>query len=112
MANVVFLDPVAYVQGKISRKHSKVVYSRLKATGKVYTSIRGERSGEPSATELAQREKFRVVNAAVNVRMADPTKQAADKAAFRAQSKYSTLRGMLFSRAWEGYADGAVVWDD
>lgn len=112
MANVVFLDPVAYVQGKISRKHSKVIYSRMKATGAIYTSIRGERTTEPKASEIAQRTKFAVVSAAVNERMADTTKQAADKAAFKAQSKYTSVRGMLFGRAWELYDNGSVTWDD
>ena len=114
MAKVVYLDPIARLDGKISRKHSKVIYNYRKDTGAMYTSMQGERSVPLSANEAAVRNKFRIVSAAVRLRIADTSKTAADTVAFKAQSRYATFRGFLFARAWSLYDDtsSTVIWDD
>lgn len=113
MAKVTYLDPIAYLSGRVSKKHSQVIYNHRQDTGANYTSMRGERQTEPSASELAKRDKFRVVSAAVRARLNDATATAADKAAFKAQHKYPTFRGYLFATAWNLYdaQTQSVVWD-
>ena len=113
MAKVVYLDPIARLDGKISRKHSRVIYNYRKDTGAMYTSMQGERSTPVKPEEIAQRTKFRVVSQAVRLRLADTTKTAADAAAFKAQSTYPTFRGFMFARAWSLYDDtsSTVIWD-
>ena len=59
------------------------------------------RSTQPTAKEQTVRTKFAAVSTAVNTRLNDPTKQAADLAAFNAQKDTAggktTMRSYLWS---------------
>ncbi len=113
MAKVQYLDPIAYLSGRVSKKHSQVVYNHRSDTGANYTSMRGERTTEPKPAELAARAKFKVVHAAVNARIRNTDTLATDTLAFRKQSKYATFRGFLFAQAWALYDEQSkeVVWE-
>lgn len=58
------------------------------------------RSTEPSADELAVRSKFSAVSAAVSARMQDPSKKAADLAAFNAQKDVKGGKTTMRSYIW------------
>ena len=58
------------------------------------------RSTEPSADELAVRSKFSAVSAAVSPRMQDPSKKAADLAAFNAQKDVKGGKTTMRSYIW------------
>ena len=58
------------------------------------------RSSEPSADELAVRSKFSAVSAAVSARMQDPSKKAADLAAFNAQKNTKGGKTTMRSYIW------------
>lgn len=58
------------------------------------------RSTEPSADELAVRSKFSAVSAAVSARMQDPSKKAADLAAFNAQKNTKGGKTTMRSYIW------------
>ena len=49
------------------------------------------------------RTKFAAVGEAVRARMIDPTKMAADQAAFLEQSKYKRMWGFLWNLEWQAY---------
>lgn len=58
------------------------------------------RSTEPSADELAVRSKFSAVSAAVSARMQEPSKKAADLAAFNAQKNTKGGKTTMRSYIW------------
>lgn len=51
--------------------------------------------------EAAARQKFTQAVEATRARLIDPTKMAADQAAFLAQDKYPTIYGFVFSQEYE-----------
>ena len=65
------------------------------------------RSTPVSADEVTHRTKFAVVSAAVNARLKDPTKQADDLAAFKAQKNTAggktTMRAYIWALEAEAY---------
>ena len=66
-----------------------------------------KRDSAPSASELAAREKFATVSAAVSARAKDLSKMAADKAAFIAQKDIpggrTTMKSFLWKLELEAY---------
>ena len=114
MALTHYIDVVQCLHGKISKKHGKTIFCKRKASGRCYTQLREGRSTAPSSDELAQRNKFKVCVQAAATRLQDPTKVSGDLAKFKAQEKYTTLRGYLAARAFKNYDDSTqtVVWDD
>ena len=58
------------------------------------------RSTPVSADEVTHRTKFAAVSAAVNARLKDPTKQAADLAAFNAQKNTAGGKTAMRSYIW------------
>ena len=115
MGKVYFIDPIEHISGKIAKKF-QTIYNFRRASGRKYTSVRGERTASIKPGELEVQQKFRTIIAAVNTRAQDMSKMAADQAAFERQKaaggKYTTLRGFLFGKAYENYNDetGAVTW--
>lgn len=108
---VTTLAPFDTVSGSIGKRKSnpsrKAFISNLRKAGMsatlngapfMFLSLRqNDRSTALSAKESAWRETFAEVVVAVDARMKDPVHIAADQAAFKAQSKYKTLRQYLFS---------------
>ena len=106
MGKVVFEDPVDYISGKISKK-KQTVFNRRRASDKRYTQVRGERNGDPTPIELAQRERFRIVREAAQERMMDVEKVTVDRAEWRAAlkkgDKHTTLFGFVFAKCYKYY---------
>ena len=65
------------------------------------------RSTPVKASEIQQRQRFAAISAAVNTRLKDPSKMAADDAAYRAQKNTAggkkTLRSYIWSLEMEAY---------
>ena len=109
MGKVHCLDPVDYISGKISKKFI-TVYNRRRAGDRRYTSVHGDRGTLPSADELAQRLKFKVVRQAAIDRSMNLSHLTYDQMDFIAERKakgsafkYSTYRGWLFAKAYKCY---------
>ena len=107
MAGIIhYLAPVDNASGKIFGKKQKWVAVRRKI-GKRQRgcSVTGERVAPVTTGEINQRQKFSAVSKATLARLKNAEFVAADMAAFAAQTKYSTLRGYVFSQEWEAYGE-------
>ncbi len=99
MAQITYLSPVKNVSGKLY-KADKIIYQVRRApTSNLamienpnYTSVVGKRSTPYSDAEKAAQQRFGKICRKTNERLNDASKQAADIAAFKAQSLYTTLR--------------------
>ncbi len=99
MAKITYIAPVKTVSGKLS-KADKVIYMvRRAATSNqemienpCYSSTCGKRSTPFSDSEKAAQTRFGKICVATNERLNDAQKQAADIAAFKSQSVYTTIR--------------------
>ena len=97
MGKVTYMFPVADVCGKID-KTSRVVFAHRGNTK--YTMMQGTRTTPVTEDELARQEKFASVVTRTRARLLDPTKMAADQAAFAAQTKYKSLYQYVFNQEW------------
>ena len=106
MAEVFYEDPIEHLSGKISKK-KQTIYNYRRSSRKKYTSARDERLAPPSAAELAQREKFKVVRKAADDRLIDPNYIPMDQVQFRkeikAGAKYTTMQGWLIAKGFKLY---------
>ncbi len=99
MAKITYIAPVKTVSGKLA-KNDKVIYMvRRAATSNTemienpcYSSTCGVRSTPYSDAEKAAQTRFGKICVKTTERLNDATKQAADIAAFKAQTLYTTLR--------------------
>ena len=86
--------PFQDLRGRICR-HSQIIYKAVNGTR--YTSVLcNPYKGEPSAAQLAQRNKMR--EAIANLQKLSATELAAYKESFKAQTKYRTLRGYMIAQ--------------
>lgn len=99
MGKPVFLDPIDYISGKISKKF-RTIYNRRKDNDRRYTQVRGERTSQPSTKELKARERFAAVAGMVRTRRADLTRIVADQEAFLAQKDTAGGRKTIKSYYW------------
>ena len=108
MAKIKTIRPIESISGKL-KKSDKVGFAVRKATAKNFTVTRDDWkqhiSPAKQAAVLAQQAKFRAVSQLAHLRMKDPNKRLLDEAAFKAQSKYSTLFGYIFHDEWLSYED-------
>ncbi len=99
------MELLSSLSGKLC-EHSDISFCKRGDT--MYTQKRcNERNYNTnplSTKEVAHREKFAAVRAAVMARKVDPTKLAADQAAFKAQKKYKTMYSFLWNLEWEAYS--------
>ena len=93
MARVSFEFPIADVCGKVGNSKEGFAHRN----GKPFTVMYGSRTTVAGENELALRAKFAAAVKATRTRMQDPTQMAKDQAAFKAQSRYTTLYGYVFS---------------
>ena len=99
MAQITFYRPIKNVSGKLF-KSDKIIYQVRRAPtsnqamidNPNYTSVCGVRSTPFSDSEKAAQLRFGKICMATNARLNDAQKQAADIAAFKSQSQYTTLR--------------------
>lgn len=108
MAKVTYIDPVKTVSGKLSKKSKVTFMVRKAATSNAamlenpnYTHVPGKRTTPVSQSEYAYRQRFGKICKATMSRLKDPEHQAADQAAFKAQTQYKTLRQYV----WHQVAD-------
>ena len=108
MAQVVYLDPIDHVSGKLSKK-SRVTYmysdGRNNEANKErrYTQIRGKRKTPYTADELARFDKFAAVSRAVAAVMHNPQSLQTAQTEFAAQTTYKKLRNYVWHREWTNY---------
>ena len=100
MGKVVFEDPIHHISGKIAKKF-RTIYNYMKATGLKFTSVRGERTSQPNATELALRERFTEVSAMVRTRRKDLNKISQDQLDFIAQKDLATGKKTMRAYLWK-----------
>ena len=75
-------------------EHSDVYFRTNKQTGKTTTGkLCNPSAKEPSAAQIAAKERFRKVQAAVRTILADPTEKAKLQAEYKAQTKFGSLFG-------------------
>ena len=102
-----YLAPIDTASGKIFGQNQKFIAVTRKYGKKLRgCSVSGERNYNThpvTSKEAAIRTKFTTVAEAVRARMIDPTKMAADQAAFLAQSKYKRMWGFLWNLEWQAY---------
>ena len=102
MAKVDYTYPVDALHGKVKKEH-KVGFAKMRATGTKYTQSYGVRSTAVKPSEVQARQKFAQVSAATIARMRNISTIANDTRAWKAQSKYKTLRGWIFRQEWDSY---------
>ena len=95
MSSIKLEAPFQAFRGKIC-KHSKIIFAQRGQTQ--YTSqICNPRTKAYSEEELARQQKFATALTNANTALADATQKAAYETAFKAQSKYKTLRGYVIA---------------
>ena len=103
MSSIKLEAPFQAFRGKIC-KHSKIIFAQRGGTQ--YTSqICNPRTKAYSAEELARQQKFATALTNANTALADATQKAAYETAFKAQSKYKTLRGYVLAKEYEKLGD-------
>ena len=102
MSSIKLEAPFQAFRGKIC-KHSKIIFAQRGQTQ--YTSqICNPRTKAYSEEELARQQKFATALTNANTALADATQKAAYETAFKAQSKYKTLRGFVIAKEYEKLA--------
>ena len=102
MAKVEYAFPVEKLHGKIAKSH-KIGFAHRAASKLNYTQSYGVRTTKYSQAEIDHQTKFGAVAKAVNARLADPNQAPLDQMAFKAQSKYKTLRQYVWHICSEEY---------
>ena len=102
MAKVEYAFPVDKIHGKVA-KHHKIGFAHRVASKLNYTQSYGQRTTPVTQTEMDHRAKFAAVCIATNDRLIDPEQMPIDQMAFKAQSKYKTLRQYVFNQEWQAY---------
>ena len=102
MAKIDFQFPVDKVHGKLAKNH-KIGFAHRVASKLNYSTAYGVRSTAPTSKEIAHRKKFGEVAVQTTSRLKDPMHIAADQAAFKAQTKYKTLRQYVFNTLMAEY---------
>lgn len=92
-------SPWTDLGGKISKKHTKVIWAKNKF-GKRYTQILGARTTQPSTHELALRERFTAVRQMVLNRSRDLSKITQDQLAFIAQKDLASGKKTINAYLW------------
>lgn len=110
MARITPMDLIKSMQKKICM-HSDVYFRTNKQTGQTYTGkICNPSDKAPSPQQIAARNRFKKVAAAVRTVLNDPTEKAQLKAEFKAQSKYGSLFGYAMHKLNANYdANGDLI---
>ena len=98
MSKIKLEAPFKAFRGKIC-KHSDIIYKKMKNTN--YTSqICNPRTKPFTAAEIARQTNFKTAVAQASTILADPTQRATYETAFKAQDKYTTLRGYVIAQVY------------
>ena len=102
MSNIKLEAPFQAFRGKIC-KHSKIIFAQRGDTQ--YTSqICNPRTKAYSAEELARQTKFKTALTNASTALADATQRAEYETAYKAQTKYKSLRGYVIAKEYEKLA--------
>ena len=105
--SILYLAPVENASGKIfGKKQVFVAVRRVWGKRQKGCSVTGERDlkNHPvTQKELDLRKKFSAVSIATTNRLADAEQMPIDQMAFKAQTKYKTLRQYVFNQEWQAY---------
>ena len=108
MALIKYLNPIAFLRGKIA-KDQPVVYKHMNTANKDgekvnFTQLYTKPAPHAlSAAETNARIRFKAIAARVRVAMHDEQQLAAYKAQFAAQSAYKSLRKLVWENEAEAY---------
>ena len=103
MSSIKLEAPFQAFRGKIC-KHSKIIFAQRGETQ--YTSqICNPRTKAFSEAELARQNKFKTAITNANTALADATQRAAYETAYKAQTKYKSLRGYVIAKEYEKLGD-------
>ena len=94
MSKIKLEAPFREFRGKIC-KHSDIIYKEMYGT-QFTSQVCNPYTGEPSAAQTAQRERF--AQAKANVAALSSEEVAAYKEAFAKQRKYKTLQGYMLAQ--------------
>ena len=94
MSKIKLEAPFRQFRGKIC-KHSDIIYKEMNGT-QFTSQICNPYTGEPSAAQVAQKERF--AQAKANVQALSTEDVAAYKEAFAKQRKYKTLQGYMLAQ--------------
>ena len=100
------IKPMALIESMKKKvcEHSDVYFRTNKRTGKVYTGkLCNPSTKEPSAAQIAAKERFAKVQAAVRAILADPTEKAKLQAEYKSQTKYGSLFGYAMHKLNSNY---------
>ena len=97
--------PFDSIRGKFSGTDQIHFRNRTVDNATIGVRVKHPYSGEPSANQLACQTAFTTAQEAVKTAMADSTQLATYTKAFKAQKKYKTLRGYIFSKVYVAPTD-------
>lgn len=100
MATIKFVDIVESASGKLC-SHGTTIFMHKKASGRNYTSrICKPNTNPPTADQMQLQQIFANTITKVNLVMQDQAQVQTYKEQWKKQSKYSTLRGYIFSQVY------------
>lgn len=110
MAKITPMDLIKSMTSKVCM-HSDVYFRTNRQTGKTTTGKLCNPSDKaPSAQQIAVRERFAKVTAAIRLVLADPTEKAKLEAEFKSQTKYGSLFGYAMHKLNGNYdANGDLI---
>ncbi len=100
------IKPMALIESMRKKvcMHSDVYFRTNKQTGRTYTGkLCNPSEQQPSAAQIAAKNRFTKVVAAVRTILADPTEKAKLKAEFKAQTKIGSLFGYAMHKLNSNY---------
>jgi len=92
--------PFDSIQGRFSGTDQIHFRNRTIDNATIGVRMKHPSSGGNSADQIAARTAFTTAVTAVGTAMANTTQKATYTAAFKAQKKYKTLRGYIFSKVY------------
>jgi len=92
--------PFDSVQGRFSGSDQIHFRNRTVDNATIGVRVKHPNTGAGTAAQTAVRTAFTTAQAAVATALADSTQKASYTAAFKAQKKYKTLRGYIFSQVF------------
>ena len=98
MSKIKLEAPFRAFRGKIC-KHSEIIYKRVGNT-QFTSQICNPRTSDFSEEERTRQNRFRLAVAATKDILLDDTLRATATLEFKAQSKYTTLRGYIVAREY------------
>lgn len=102
MSKIILESPVKSITGKLSKSDNAYFSNR---NGKIiFTKVYNQYDGGNSTKQKAIRARFSAVQSKVREILADPSQRVEWEAKFKAQNKFATIRGFIFSSIYDQVA--------